>query len=112
LPKTQQFNDRTLDRANSDPSAYLAHEKSALVGRWHKEIALFAINRISRSKPEEAADRLLVLAPKLGSTAAEYAWGQLAMQAAMQHHPMALAYYGMANDSPLAETQLAWRARA
>jgi len=83
LPKGQQFNDKSLDRANSDPSAYLAHEKSALVGRWHKELALFAIGRISRSKPEEAADRLLAFAPRLGSTTAEYAWGQLALQAAM-----------------------------
>ena len=112
LPKGQQFNDKSLDRANADPSAYLAHEKSALVGRWHKELALFAIGRISRSKPEEAADRLLAFAPRLGSTTAEYAWGQLALQAAMQHHPKALSYYAMANDAPLTETQVAWRARA
>lgn len=112
LPKSQQFNDRSLDRANSDPTGYLVHEKSSLVGRWHKELALFAVNRLSRSKPEEAAERLMMLAPKLGSTFAEYAWGQLGFQAAMQHHPQALAYYAMANDTPLTDQQVAWRARA
>jgi len=112
LPKTQRFDDRTLDRADKDPSGYLAHEKSPLVGRWHKELAIFAVNRISRSKPEEAAERLMVLAPRLGSTYTEYAWGQLALQAAMQHHPQALAYYAMANDAPLTDQQVAWRARA
>ncbi|HEX4763867.1 MAG TPA: transglycosylase SLT domain-containing protein [Usitatibacter sp.] len=112
LPKSQQFNDRSLDRANSDPTGYLVHEKSSLIGRWHKELALFAVNRLSRSKPEEAAERLMMLAPKLGSTFAEYAWGQLGFQAAMQHHPQALAYYAMANDTPLTDQQVAWRARA
>jgi soluble lytic murein transglycosylase len=112
LPKSQQFSDRSLDRANADPSGYLAKEKSALVGRWHKELVVFAVNRLSRSKPDEAAERLAAFAPKLGSTFAEYAWGQLAMQAAMQHHPKALAYYAMANDAPLTDAQVAWRARA
>ena len=112
LAKMQSFNDRSLDRAAADPSRYLAQEKSSLMARAHKELALFALNRISRSRPEEAADRLLLLTPRLGSLAAEYAWGQLALQAAQAHHPRALDYYAMARETPLTDNQVAWRARA
>jgi soluble lytic murein transglycosylase len=112
LAKSQQLSDRSIDRANADPSAYLAHEKSPLMVRAHKELALFALNRIARVRPEEASDRILLMAPRLGSIAAEYAWGQLGYQAAQQHHPRALDYYAMAKDTPLSQAQLAWKARA
>jgi soluble lytic murein transglycosylase len=87
-------------------------DKNWLLSRSHKELALFALVRIARSKPEEASDRLLVLAPRLGSTTSEYAWGQVALHAAMAHHPRALDYYAMAKDAALTDTQIAWRARA
>ena len=63
-------------------------------------------------RPEEASDRILLMAPRLGSVAAEYAWGQLAYQAALQHHPRTLDYYAMARDAPLSSSQVAWKARA
>ena len=112
LPRRVAFDERSLDRAARDPSAYLAREKSSLMARAHKELALFAINRIARNKPEEAADRLILMTPRLGDAAAEFAWGHLALQAALQHHPKALAYYAMAKDTPLNEQQVAWKARA
>jgi soluble lytic murein transglycosylase len=112
LPKGQQFNDRSLDRANADPSNYLAHEKSSLMVRAHKELALFALNRIARVRPEEASDRIILMTPRLGSVSAEYAWGQLGYQAAMSHHARALDYYAMGRDTPLTDSQVAWKARA
>lgn len=112
LPRRHAFDDRSLDRAAADPSHYLAREKNSLMARSHKELALFALNRLSRTKPEEAAERLLLLAPRLGSNASEYAWGQLAWQSATSHHPRALSYYAMAKDAHLSDTQVAWKARA
>ncbi|HET6264376.1 MAG TPA: transglycosylase SLT domain-containing protein [Usitatibacter sp.] len=112
LPKRDRFDERALDRASRDPSSYLAKEKTSLMARSHKELALFALNRLSRSKPEEAAERLVLMTPRLGSIAAEFAWSHLGLQAAMQHHPRALAYYAMARDIPLTEAQVAWKARA
>ncbi len=111
LPRSQGFDDK-LDRAAADPTRYLAREKSPLLARAQRETALFAINRLARSKPEEAAERLLVLAPRLGSNASEYAWGQIAWQAALVHHPRALGYYAMAKGAALNDTQIAWKARA
>ena len=112
LPKSQAFNEKALDRAAADPARYLAREKSSLVSRSSKELALFALGRLARSKPEDAADELVKLAPRLGTRHAEYAWGQLAWQAALSHHPRALDYYAMARDTPLTDTQVAWKARA
>ena len=112
LPRSQAFNERSLDRAAADPSHHLARERSSLMAHAPRELALFALVRLARSKPEEAAERLLLLTPRLGSRAAEYAWGQLAWQAAMAHHPRALDYYAMAKDTPLTDTQVAWKARA
>ncbi|MDQ3026740.1 MAG: lytic transglycosylase domain-containing protein [Pseudomonadota bacterium] len=112
LPRSQAFDDKALDRAAADPSKYLAREKSPLMARSHRELALFALNRLARSKPDEAADRLLLLAPRLGSNASEYAWGQIAWQAALVHHPRALGYYAMAKGAALNDTQIAWKARA
>jgi soluble lytic murein transglycosylase len=112
LPKSQQFNDKSLERANADPSNYLAHEKSSLMVRAHKELALFALNRIARVRPEEASDRIILMTPRLGSVSAEYAWGQLGYQAAMSHHARALDYYAMGRDTPLSDAQVAWKARA
>ncbi|WP_212756778.1 lytic transglycosylase domain-containing protein [Usitatibacter rugosus] len=112
LPAGQQFNDKTLDRAGSDPAKFLAHEKSPIFNRATKELVIYAVARLARSKPEEAADRLVAVAGRLGPDELRYAWGQLAFQAAMIHHPRALAWYAEAGDAPLTDAQLAWKARA
>jgi soluble lytic murein transglycosylase len=112
LPKSQAFNEKALDRAAAEPARFLAREKSPLVSRASKELTLFALGRVARAKPEDAAEELVKIAPRLGTQYAEYAWGQLAWQAALAHHPRALDYYAMAKDTPLTDTQVAWRARA
>jgi len=73
---------------------------------------VFAAARLARSKPDEAAERLAAVAAALGAEAARFAWGQVAYQAAMNHHPRALAFYAAAEGAPLTDTQLAWKARA
>jgi soluble lytic murein transglycosylase len=111
LPARHALNDKTLDRAQADPAIPRAREVADPVAS-SKELALFAVARLARAKPDEAADRLVLMTPRLGSVAAEFAWSHLGLQAAMQHHPRALAYYAMARDIPLTETQVAWKARA
>ena len=112
LPAAQRIPDRTLDRANADPAKHLAQEKAPKLGHGAREVALFAIGRLARSKPEEAAERLAAFAPRLGPEATAFGWGQVAWQAATSHHPRALEWYGLAADAPLTDTQLAWKARA
>jgi soluble lytic murein transglycosylase len=112
LPATHRFNDRTLDRAAADPAAFLAREKSPILPRSAKELTIHAVARLARSKPDEAAERLGLVSGRLGPGFTQAAWGQLAWQAALNHHPRALEWYALAADTPLADSQVAWRARA
>lgn len=112
LPARVALPDKSLDRAAADPAAYLARERSTLATRGAKELAVYAVARLARTKPDDAAERLAALAPKLGSDTARYAWGQVAHQAALNHHPRALEFYTFAGDATLSEGQIAWKARA
>ncbi|MGE5617049.1 MAG: hypothetical protein ACM3X5_09050, partial [Bacillota bacterium] len=103
--------EKSLDRAAADPAGYLAKDRSSLAQRAQREIALFALERLARSKPDEAAERLERIATKLGADDARYAWGRIAYQAALNHDPHALAWYAQAGDL-LTDTQVAWKARA
>ncbi len=112
LPSRLALHERSLDKANSDPAGFLAREKLQPLTRATLETAVFALARLARNKPEDAADRLTALAPRLGADAAHYAWGQVAWQAAMNLHPRSLEWYANAKDSTLTDSQVAWRARA
>jgi len=107
-----RFNDKALDRAAADPAAFLAREKSPILPRSAKELAIHAVARLARGKPDEAAERLALIAPRLGPDFARAAWGQLAWQAALAHHPKALEWYALAADTLLTDAQIAWKARA
>ena len=111
LPQRHRFNDKTLDRASTEPAVFLAREKSPILPRASKELVLYAVARLARSKPEEAAERLAAIAPRLGEDA-RIAWAQVAWQGALNHHPRALEWYRAANGAPMSDAQVAWRARA
>jgi len=103
--------EKAIDRANADPARFLAHEKSVRPSRAELEAAIFAVERLARSKPDEAAERLSALSARLGPEASRHTWGQVAWQAALAHHPRALEWYALAGI-PLSDAQVAWKARA
>ena len=113
LPGRLAASEKALDRANSDPAGFLAREKTnPPLSRAAVETVVFAISRLARNKPEDAADRLAAAAPRIGADAARYAWGHVAWQAATNHHPRALEWYANARGVALTDTQIAWKARA
>jgi soluble lytic murein transglycosylase len=112
LPRSHQLNEKHLDRAAADPGRFLAQEKAATLLRPARLIAFFAVAKLARLRPEEAAERLETIAPRLGVELTKAAWGQVAWQAALAHHPRALDWYALAGDTPLTDAQVAWRARA
>lgn len=112
LVRRVALDERALERASADPARFLAREKTILGGRGTREITAYALGRLARTRPEDAAERLAELKGRLGPETTAYAWGQIAHQAAMNHHPRALEYYAQAGDIPLTEAQAAWRARA
>ena len=109
LPRRQRLNEKLLDRAAANPAAFVARHKSQVLTRSVRELTVYAIGRLARSRPDEAAE----LVARLGdSTDERYAWGQIAWQAAMSHHPRALEWYAHAGDAHLTDDQVAWKARA
>lgn len=109
LPQRQRLNEKLLDRAAANPAAFVARHKSHVLTRSVRELTVYAIGRLARSRPDEAAE----LVARLGDGADErYAWGQIAWQAAMSHHPRALEWYAHAGDAFLTDDQVAWKARA
>ena len=113
LPPRQRLSEKLLDQAAADPARFLARlARGTVVTRGEREIALFAIARLARAKPEEAAERLALFAQRLGEEPAKEAWAHVALHAAMAHHPRALEWYAHAGDIALSEAQAAWKARA
>lgn len=111
LPARRALGDKALGRAHADPGAYLAREKSPVLSRAAKELVIYALARLARNRPDEAGERMELFAARLGDDA-RHAWGQVAFQAAMNHHPAALGWYAKAQGAALTDAQLAWRARA
>ncbi len=105
--------DQSLERVNRDPAAWLKREKFVRQpNRAAQELIIFSIERIARSKPDDAAEALAAMSKHLDADGIRHTWGQVAWQAAMNHHPRALEWYGNAGPSPLTDAQIAWRARA
>jgi len=112
LPAKHAPNDKTIDRIARDPARYLAHEKVRALDRAGQELVVFAIARLARGKPEDAAQQLAAWAPKLAADAVSFSWGQVAWQGALAHQPSALDWYARAKGAKLDDPQIAWRARA
>ena len=111
LAPRRRLDERELERAARQPAQVLAREKARTLGRAEREIAIFAVERLARSDPDAAAERLESLAARLGPDAG-FAWSQLAYQAALNLHPRALEWYARAAGTPLSDGQIAWKARA
>src|SRR5438067_10690110 len=112
LPAKRAPNDKTIDRIARDPVRYLAHEKVRALDRAGQALVAFAIARLARGKPEDAAQHIADWAPKLAADAVAFSWGQVAWQGALPHQPSALDWYARAKSTKLDDTQIAWRARA
>ena len=113
LAKKVAMVDKLIDHAYADPQKFLAHEKlGQRPPRDAQEVLAFAIERLARNKPEDAADRLEANAARLTADLYRFAWGQVALQGALAHHARALEWYGHADIAALTDSQIAWKARA
>ncbi|RTL51360.1 MAG: lytic transglycosylase [Rhodocyclaceae bacterium] len=113
LPDKQMPDGKTLNAIADKPMRHLAllsgNFESQRLGR---EMAIFAVGRVARQDPAEAADRLRRIESRIGDGERAYAWGQIAMQAAKRHMPEAVSWYDLAAGANLSEEQMAWRVRA
>ena len=113
LPATEGFDGRGLESIAQDPARHLEKLPAGFAAkRGGREVALFAVQRLARSEPRDAAKRFVRIESQLTAEERAYAWGQLGWQAAVRHQPEALAWYEKAAGTVLSEEQMAWRVRA
>ncbi|MCX7176425.1 MAG: transglycosylase SLT domain-containing protein [Proteobacteria bacterium] len=113
LPAAQSPSAKTLDAIADKPLRALDKPtKNFAATRVGREMALYAVQRLAHADPIDAAKHWQKIENQFSEAERGYAWGQLAWQAAQQHLPEALIWYGLAANIPLSEEQLAWQARA
>ncbi|MBI5783849.1 MAG: lytic transglycosylase domain-containing protein [Rhodocyclales bacterium] len=113
LPPEHTIDPRKLDVATDNPARYLAKQLPNFAAtRPGRELALFAVVRLSRTDPDAAATRWRAIEEHYEAADRAYAWGQIAWQAAQNHEPAALAWYALTEGTRLSDEQHAWHARA
>ena len=110
LPKGQAPDARVLTGISGNPAAYLNDLRSDLKSRASRETVMFAVYRLARSSPQQAAGHWIKLAPRFSEEERGYVWGMLGYFGAMRHDPAALDWYARATG--MSDLQLAWKARA
>lgn len=116
LPGPQMPASRELGTIGKKPQAYLAKLPANFADtRQGREMALFALQRLARIEPAQAAGALEKSLGKFSLGERAYVWGQIAWQGARRHLPEALSWYALAGQDKglkLSEEQLAWQVRA
>ncbi|MFZ2268172.1 MAG: transglycosylase SLT domain-containing protein [Azonexus sp.] len=113
LPDSQMPESKALDSAINNAMSYLVRQPA----NWHtsrsgRELAVFAIQRLATNDPRTAADELEKLKTRLQDPEKQWAWGQIALQAAKRHLPEALAWYANAGKIALSDDAYQWKVRA
>jgi soluble lytic murein transglycosylase len=110
LPAGQQPEARTLTVISSNPAGYLEKQQFDLRTRAGRETVMFAVYRLARTSPQQAAAHWVRHEERFSAEERSYVWGQVALFGAMRHEPEALAWFAKARD--LSDVQLAWKVRA
>ena len=113
LPRNEAANERDLLAAAKQPRRLLARKPLRLERRSTREVVVLAAARLARDDAPSAAEIMdSGLAEALPDADRKYVWGKIAQEASRQHDPQALEWFALAEDSPLDDVQLAWKARA
>ncbi len=113
LPVGQAPSAKTLDAIADKPLRHLALlPPNFAASRQGREMALFAVQRLARTDPAQAAQQWEGIRDKFSAADGGYIYAQLGWQAALRHLPEALAWYAKAGSAPLSDEQVAWKVRA
>jgi soluble lytic murein transglycosylase len=110
LPAGEAPEPRSLERAAANPAAYLDRPGHNLGTRASRETVMFAVHRLARVAPAQAAQRWTKLEGRFSREERAYVWGMIGYLGAMRHEPDALSWYARAGE--LSDRQLAWKVRA
>ncbi len=109
LPAGQAPNPTVLSAVSQNPAAHLARPLDA-GSRAARETAMFAVYRLARSAPQQAAAHWSGMEAKFTEDERAFVWGHIGLQGALRHRPETLAWYAKAGD--MNDYQLEWKARA
>jgi soluble lytic murein transglycosylase len=109
LPAKEQPDGALLARVAVNPQAYLEQKAVNLKSRAGRETLMFAVQRLARSSPQQAAQQWSRLAESFSDAERAYVWGLIAHQGAQRLDPSALGWYARAGK--LTDAQLAWKVR-
>jgi soluble lytic murein transglycosylase len=110
LPSGQAPEPGVLESIASNPAGYLERKSPNLKTRAGRESLMFAVHRLARTAPPQAARHWTQLEERFSEDERAYVWGMVAYLGALRHERDALAWYARAGD--LSDLQLAWKARA
>jgi len=112
LSKETQLSLAGLDKAEANPTKYLAkiNLKNASTGK--RLVALHALQNLAKQSTETAHQQWQKIAAYFPEVERQYFHGWLAYFAARHLDEHALAWYREAGDTVLSDNQLAWRVRA
>jgi len=104
---------KNYDNAVKNAMSYLARQPAD----WHatrngRELAAIAIRYVAANDPAAAARELERREAQMQVAEAQWAWSQIALQAARKHHPEALRWYGRAGNASLSEENHQWKVRS
>jgi soluble lytic murein transglycosylase len=109
LPEGHGLDARQLTAIAANPQQFLDGKQLNLRSRGGREMALFAVQRLARTSPQLAAERLEKLGPQLSESERAYGWGMVASLGAQRLDPNAAAWYKRAGE--LNDQQLGWKVR-
>ena len=111
LPAGQAPEPRVLESIASNPAGYLQRQPSfGLKNRAGREVVMFAVHRLARTTPQQAARHWAKLEERFSPDERAYVWGMIGFLGALRHELDAPGWYARAGD--LSDLQLAWKARA
>jgi soluble lytic murein transglycosylase len=109
LPDSQKLEGKSFELTIAGPQRQLTTQSTS---RPARELTAIAIQRLAINDPHHAAEELEKRQKRLHDSEREWAWGQIALQAARRHLPEALTWYARAGLSPLSEEAAQWKVRA
>lgn len=112
LPPAQRPDPGLFDTIARRPQKYLERSPLPVKTRAQQELTVYALYKAAENWPQLASQRLASIEDALAEEVRDYAWGQVAMAAAWNHHGEALTWFKRARDTSLNDTQLAWKTRA
>lgn len=113
LPDSKAIDAKSFDNAVKTSMAYLAR----LPANWYatrsgRELTAIAIRFVAANDPAIAARELENRQQQMQVSEAQWAWSQIALQAARKHMPETMGWYAKAGNTPLSEENHQWKVRS